>query len=518
MIRSGVAVPAPESQPSSLSPGTILGGKFRVIRTLGVGGMGSVYEVQHELTRHRRALKLLHADVRQKHPHVVQRFLREASVAGTLGDPHIVETFDAGELPTGEPYLVMELLQGEPLSDRIARGRLPIGEAASIGAQLCEAISVAHARGIIHRDLKPENVFLCAPNVKPSVARHDEAAFVKVLDFGISKFDSSFTTDGAAQTQEGIALGTPFYMPPEQVRGSKDIDARSDVYAIGVILYEGLTGQRPFDADSMPHLMVLIHEGRYTPLRALRPDAPEELAALIDRAMAKDPDARIQSAKELGERLAPFLGVTSASSPPTIDIALDATHVGGSYLGSTPPPKGDSTTPRDVVSAGVSSVQPLGKTEFATVQNTGASSSVSLEAPAPKRAPSRGLIAAAIVSVLVVVGGIAVLALPAKGTREKASNDGAHAAPAADSRAPTPGSPVTSVSITSAPVASATPPPMSSTSPTASVNAGLGAVSIGKPAAPIHANPVGTPDKPPAKPSASAKAKPLPSGLATNPF
>jgi len=303
---------------AEIAPGTTLGGKFLVTRTIGAGGMGAVYEVQHTLTRHRRALKLLHPEVRERHPDVVRRFLREASVAGTLGDPHIVETFDAGELPSGEPYLLMELLDGEPLSARLRRGRPSIAECAGILKQLCEAVSVAHARGIVHRDLKPENVFLCAPtSATPKTAQG--VPFVKVLDFGISKFDETkLGTDGGAATHEGLALGTPYYMPPEQVRGLKDIDARADVYALGVLLYETITGKRPFEADSMPHLVVLIHEGKPSPIGVLRPETPEALVAIVARAMHPNRHERIATAKELGELLEPFL---------TMDVSLDATAI-----------------------------------------------------------------------------------------------------------------------------------------------------------------------------------------------
>jgi serine/threonine protein kinase len=312
-----------------IAPGTTLGGKFLVTRTIGVGGMGAVYEVQHTITRHRRALKLLHTEVREKHPDIVRRFLREASVAGTLGDPHIVETFDAGELPSGEPYLLMELLEGEPLSSRIRRGKLSIAECAGIAMQLCEAVSVAHARGIVHRDLKPENVFLCSSS--KATPRSDRGVpFVKVLDFGISKFDESLLgTSGAAATHEGIALGTPYYMPPEQVRGLKDIDARADVYALGVILYESLTGRRPFEADSMPHLVVLIHEGKPTPIRMLRAETPEALEAIVMRAMNPNREARIATAKELATLLEPFLS--------TPDPGLDQTAIASTERAPSPP-------------------------------------------------------------------------------------------------------------------------------------------------------------------------------------
>ena len=311
-----------------VAAGTTLGGKFLVTRTIGVGGMGAVYEVQHTITRHKRALKLLHPSVRVRHPDVVRRFLREASVAGTLGDPHIVETFDAGELDTGEPYLLMELLDGEPLATRIRRAPMSIVECAGIAMQLCTAVDVAHRSGIVHRDLKPENVFLCRDSAfTPRSA--DGVPFVKVLDFGISKFTSAAEGEagklhGDAATSEGLALGTPYYMPPEQARGLKDLDGRADVYALGVILYEMLTGRRPYDADSMAHLVILIHEGKPTPPRTLRAAIPVALESIVLRAMAADRNARVATAKELGELVAPFLATPEQAPDPALDRTAPA--------------------------------------------------------------------------------------------------------------------------------------------------------------------------------------------------
>jgi eukaryotic-like serine/threonine-protein kinase len=268
------------------APGTVVGGKFRIVRTLGRGGMGTVYEVIHEITKHRRALKLLHREVNAES---VKRFLREASVAGTLGDRRIVETFDAGELPTGEPYLVMELLEGETLASRIQRegNRFPIEDALAIVRDVASAIALAHDKGITHRDLKPENVFLTPGGVK-------------VLDFGVSKFSG---TEEAALTREGVAIGTPLYMAPEQLRAEKDLDARVDVYALGVVLYETLSGRRPFDADTMTALIVKINEGEAIPLGMVRSDTPPGLVATVQRAMHRDREQRFQTARALADAL-----------------------------------------------------------------------------------------------------------------------------------------------------------------------------------------------------------------------
>ena len=274
---------------SVLAPGTVLAGKFRVVSRLGEGGMGSVYEIEHELTKHRRALKLLHKSMAEM-PSVVERFLREASAAGRVGNPHIVETFDAGVLESGEPYLVMEILRGEPLSSRIANGKMPIADVVDLVGQAAAGVHAAHQAGIVHRDLKPDNLFITeGPDGRP---------FVKILDFGISKFDTK-QTGGLQLTQEGAALGTPYYMPPEQIRGEGSLDARADVYALGVILYECLASERPFEAETLAHLAILIHTGQPKPITEYRRDLPPGFAALVQAAMASDRGKRTASADEL---------------------------------------------------------------------------------------------------------------------------------------------------------------------------------------------------------------------------
>jgi serine/threonine-protein kinase len=285
-----------------IDPGTVVGGKLRIVRLLGSGGMGAVYEVEHELTKHRRALKLLHARYKV-YPELIQRFLREASAAGRIGNPHIAETFDAGELETGDPYLVMELLKGETLADHLRRKqKLSVTEASELVRQACTGVQAAHDAGIVHRDLKPENLF---------IVERDHRPFVKILDFGISKFDPQLTGGEMSTTREGASLGTPLYMPPEQVRGDKRIDARADVYALGVILYECVTGRRPYEAETLAHLAVLIHEGRAAPVLELRPDVSPAFAQLVHRAMANKPEQRFATAREFGEALANFTGLVT---------------------------------------------------------------------------------------------------------------------------------------------------------------------------------------------------------------
>jgi eukaryotic-like serine/threonine-protein kinase len=306
-----------DAQDRGLVPGTVVAGKLRVVRLLGTGGMGAVYEVEHELTRHRRALKILHPRVAQS-PTIVARFLREASAAARIGNPHIAETFDAGRLESGEPYLLMELLVGETFDGRVQRlGPLETGDLAELVHQACEGVAAAHDAGIVHRDLKPENLF---------VTTKDGQAFVKVLDFGISKFDAE-RTGSMGVTAEGAVMGTPYYMPPEQVRGEASIDLRADVYSLGVILYECVSGVRPYDAPALEQIAILIHEGKARPLGEVRASLPPEFCQIVHRAMNVDREQRYPTARALADALAPFCGakvagpsVRTSSAPPRVVI------------------------------------------------------------------------------------------------------------------------------------------------------------------------------------------------------
>ena len=278
-----------------LAPDTIVAGKLRVIRRLGAGGVGEVWEVEHTLTRHRRALKVLHPRFANRQD-VIERFLREASAAGRIGDPHICETFDAGRLDSQAPYLLMELLEGTSFGDRLRQGRVELPEVAFIVRQACLGVAAAHEASIVHRDLKPDNLFLTSVEGK---------AFVKVLDFGVSRFDELGPGEQKL-TSEGTTLGTPLYMSPEQISGRADLDKRADVYALGVILYEAVAGKPPFDGNSVAALAVQIHRGKAPSLKLLCPELPADFVAVVERAMASDRDMRFDDARQLFDALAPF--------------------------------------------------------------------------------------------------------------------------------------------------------------------------------------------------------------------
>lgn len=287
----------------SLAPGTLLAEKFRIERQLGAGAMGAVYEIHHELTRHRRAIKLLHPSARMV-PELVRRFLNEASAAGRAGNPHLVETFDAGTLPTGEPYVVMELLEGEALSELLKReGPLDVRTAAELVAQAAEGLAAAHAVGIVHRDVKPDNLYVTHREGKP---------FIKILDFGVSKFA---TVGGSSldQTRAGVLYGTPSYMPPEQLAGALDIDERTDVYALGVVLYQCLTGRLPFEAASLPSLNARVSSGQFQSVESLRSDVPKGLSATVHRTLAPSRAARFENARRLIDALEPYRAAFASS-------------------------------------------------------------------------------------------------------------------------------------------------------------------------------------------------------------
>jgi hypothetical protein len=315
---------------AAIEPGTVLAGKLRVVRVLGAGGMGAVYEVEHQITKHRRALKLMHRGMALLVPDAVARFLREASAAGRIGNPHIVETFDAGELPSGEPYIVMEMLHGHSLAELIAHnGPLDLPTAVDILCQACAGVQAAHEAGIVHRDLKPDNLFVI----------EGPSPLVKVLDFGISKFDPERTGD-PRMTAEGATMGTPSYMAPEQITGDGTVDARTDVYALGVAFYECLSAQLPYEGNSLPELALRIYEGHYTPLRQLRPNLPAEVDAILARTLVRDKDQRYATARELATALEQLVpprdrsGIRPVISPKPLAAGRSAQLAAASHAGS----------------------------------------------------------------------------------------------------------------------------------------------------------------------------------------
>jgi serine/threonine protein kinase len=288
--------------------GDILGQKYLLGSVLGEGGMGVVFEAVHLKLRQRVAVKLLHPQAIAM-PDAVARFEREARATGRTRSPHVAHVLDVDTTDDGLPYLVMELLEGRDLEAELRdRGALPIAEAVDYALQACAAMSAAHAAGVVHRDLKPANLFLCEQVSREHAGRR----VVKVLDFGISKVDHD--ARDASDTQARSAEGTPIYMSPEQVRSSEDVDGRSDIWSLGVMLFEMLAGAPPFLGTTTAAIAAIVADA--TPsLRALHPHVPVELERVIVRALAKRPEDRFASVDAFATALSPFASAEGLAGP-----------------------------------------------------------------------------------------------------------------------------------------------------------------------------------------------------------
>ncbi len=296
--------------------GAVLDGKYAIVRLLGQGGMGEVYEARHTKIGRRLAVKFLHGQF-AKRPEVARRFENEARAAGEVEHENIAGVYDVGVLPDGTQYLVMEYLDGEDLGALLRRDvRVPLARAAELLTQACLGLDVVHRRGIVHRDLKPANLFL--------TRRANGTDLVKVLDFGIAKLRRPEGDAGATGT--GVALGTAYYMSPEQARGEREIDARSDVYALGVIFYELLSGRRPHEGDSLLRILHQILTQPPTPLEEVSPGLPAPVYRIVRKAMAPRAADRFGSASELADVVAPFAGPTYRPSQ-VPGRGLEATHL-----------------------------------------------------------------------------------------------------------------------------------------------------------------------------------------------
>lgn len=292
----------------TVQPGEVLAEKFRVDRVLGEGGMGVVLAAFHLGLQHRVAIKLLRAAL-ANNADVVARFLREARAAVQITSPHVARVTDVATLPDGTPYLVMEYLEGTDLSDVIkTAGPLPIADACRYILEAGEAVSEAHSLGIVHRDIKPANLFLAR--------RRDGKSMIKVLDFGISKVSAE-----QSLTRTTGMMGSPLYMSPEQLRSARDVDVRTDIWALGVTLFELLAGSPPFTADDLPQLMVQIMTAEPRSLSQLRPDLPPSFVAIVERCLEKDPARRFATIDELIDALRPFASMTLAVRLGSTEVA-----------------------------------------------------------------------------------------------------------------------------------------------------------------------------------------------------
>jgi serine/threonine-protein kinase len=300
----------PGMDAAHVKQGDIIAGKYRVERVLGAGGMGIVFAVTHVERQTRRALKLLRPAALTD-ADAVERFLREARATLTLRGEHVARLYEVGTLNTGAPYLIIEYLEGSDLRTIVkARGALPMADAIEYLLQVCEALAEAHGHGIVHRDIKPANIFL--------TRRADGSPCVKVLDFGISKLEGDTDSEGSESTvtKSYTLLGSPHYMSPEQMRGAHDVDARADIWALGVTAYYLVTGRRPFEGPTPTEIMLEALEGSPEPPSRLKEGLSPELDAAIFRCLERDIESRFATVEALAAALRPLAPPAPRPAPP----------------------------------------------------------------------------------------------------------------------------------------------------------------------------------------------------------
>jgi eukaryotic-like serine/threonine-protein kinase len=357
--------------PVGARPGDLIAGKYRVERVLGTGGMGVVVAAVHEQIGSRVAIKFLlpHAVVLGE---ATARFTREARATVQIKSEHIARVLDAGTLESGAPFIVMEFLEGRDLARWLGEdGPLAIDQAVEFILHACEALAEVHALGMVHRDLKPANLFV--------VKGADGLDSVKVLDFGISKGTASL--GDADMTKTAALLGTPRYMAPEQLRSTRDVDARADLWALGVVLYELLAGRHPFAAETLPELIIQVATERPSPLREVRHDVPPELVAVIERCLEKAILSRYAHVGELAAALAPFASPRAQASVERVTRVLQRAGFAAPRVPSAPP-----------------APMPLTQTDWSRVD--------AVTPPlAVKRTPHVALIAAVVIAALLGVAG-----------------------------------------------------------------------------------------------------------------
>jgi serine/threonine-protein kinase len=391
-------IEAASAEPETLPPGTVIGAKYEIVRLLGAGGMGAVYEARNSWTDRRVALKLLHPQY-AKNAEVVGRFLREAKAATRIGHPNIVDVLDMGQdAEGGALFIVQEFLLGEDLGRRMGEAPpLTIREALRLVVPVMSALVAAHRQGVVHRDIKPENVFL---------TRGPRGGVVpKLIDFGISKVLDETGVD-RSKTRTGVAIGTPQYMSPEQARGRADVDGRTDVWSVGVLLYELVAGRLPFDAPNYNLLIVAILTTPAPPIASVARDVPPALAAVIHRALEPDVADRFRT---MAEFLGALLDCDLGDGAPLVAPADREAYLTGSLApdpadapASAPPPPAPAApaaplAPTEVDPAAAATDPPPGPALTPTQWQ---------QNPSPSSAPAlhpRRLAAAAAVAVLGVV-------------------------------------------------------------------------------------------------------------------
>ncbi len=392
--------------------GQIIDGKYRLIRLLGEGGMGAVFEAQHELLGSRVAVKVIHADLVRR-PGLADRFMQEGRVAAQIRSPHVVHVADIDRTPEGVAYMVMELLEGEPLAGVLERDhRLPVAIACDYTRQILEGLEAAHAIGVTHRDLKPDNVF---------VTHAGGRAVLKLIDFGIAKLRRADDTAVKGLTAAGVTMGTAEYMAPEQAYSADQADARSDLFAVGVMFFEMLSGTRPARGDDAREVAMKVARGDVTPLVHAAPDVPRELAGFVHRAMAARPEMRFQSATEMRLALNAIVATIAnmatqrhASAPPPANPATQMRPLENPAFAATA--RADSLPPGEEPAVRTERAPPMGVAGYGyapppagAMGGRGAPYGASSGMRAPERPPARRRKSNAWLYVVIplVLGGIA---------------------------------------------------------------------------------------------------------------
>jgi serine/threonine-protein kinase len=488
----------------SLEIGQIIEGKYRIVRLIGEGGMGAVYEGENVRIKRRVAIKVLHAAT-ATNAEAVQRFEREAQAAGRIGSDHILEVLDLGTLTNNDRFMVMEYLDGEPLSARIQRRvRLNPRELVPLARQVLAGLAAAHSAGIIHRDLKPDNIFILREKA-------GQADYVKIIDFGISKFQS-LAGDVMNMTRTGTVMGTPYYMSPEQANGSREADQRSDLYSVGVIMYEAITGQVPFDAKSFNELLFKIVLSTPPSPLTIVPDLDPAFASIVSKGMARDVEHRFQTAVQFAEAIENWsrtgapVTVPPEHRQPGMPGMPGAPMPGAPHAGT---PNFGSSGLRGGVTPGPGGPAVSGSTGQIHKQSaqSWATSQTDVAAGVPQKSKG-GIVAVASIAALVVVGGGAFAGYKLMGSGSNAETTQAVVTPTpppakaaspeppkapVDPPPPPPAEPKAADAKPAETAASATPQP-ANPAPVAAVPAAKA-----RPAAPPPPRPAPQPAKPPAK-------------------
>ncbi|MGC4068837.1 MAG: serine/threonine-protein kinase [Polyangiaceae bacterium] len=457
------------------SANQIIQGRYRLDSLLGRGGMGSVWRAEHLQLKSKVAVKRLDESIAEN-PDAMARFIREAQASAALRSANVVQVFDYG-LDDGVAFIAMELLEGESLAERIQRlGRLSVDDTMRFMGEVLRAMSKAHGAGIVHRDLKPDNIFIC----------RDEPEFAKILDFGVAKLTGS-SAIGGSHTQTGVVIGTPYYMSPEQAQG-KAIDARSDLWALGVIVYECLTGRLPFFGESFGEILVAICTAQAIPPSHVAP-VPNGFNEWFARATERDRDKRFQSAKEMAGALM-------------------------AVLSGTPQGSGLGWNSGEMAAVPAQTANPL-----STEQRTATTRSLAgTEGVAPPK--GKGALIAAILSVALVSGGALAFFLSSKDAPTSASAAGSASAEPVVAAVPSANVPPTAPSVVPEPPSLVAPVAASSVAPaaeSATPKTGASPQAIAQPAQPA-APARGTRTAPSAarQPANPPAREPAPSSPASN--